>query len=274
MFLKNPYTFFLLVLCIASNSTAVAQSPGYMGKKTSVQLNLSSSFAWFGPTTNNNGASAFNGEPTKFGSGFNTKYGIALNRSVGRRVSFEASVDYGKTGYINEQQWFETVSVFNGAGYGSLDRHKLFFNANVTDFSLAMRMFNRRKGSISPLGLYFGPRIGYTRVRSEILDRITDYHESSEGRAINSLGLLENNSFYKVGFTTGYNRIVKDAIILNLSWDFAQYIGGDIYTDGVIEDFDETVYEYFNRKEQQRILRQRLSNLNLFLFRIGVGYLF
>ena len=273
----SPKRFSLLFLLMFCSFLTYGQSPGYMGKKTSVQFNFSSSPVWFGPTANNNGSDVFDTEDAgQYKFGFNTKYGFSLNRSIGRRVSIEASVDYGKTGYFNNDggETFETISVFDGAGTGARDNHKLFFNARVTDFALALRMFNRKKGSLSPLGLYFGPRIGYSIAQSEILDRKTNYHENSDETKINSLGLTAQNQYYFVGFTTGYNRILKDAIVLNLSWDFSQYIGADLFPTQEFDDYGQTTLGYYNRKTKQGILRQRLSNINVFLFRVGVGYLF
>lgn len=267
---KCLYSYLILPLVVFGSFNSFAQSPGYMGKKTSVQFNFSSSLAWFGPTTNNNGSEAFKGEANRYKLGLNSKYGVALNRSIGQYASVEVSADYGKTGYFDQ---FETMSVFDGASQGERDIHDLFLNARVTDIALAMRFFNRKKGSIAPLGLFLGPRIGYTQVRSEIIDRFTNYHHKSDGLLINSLGLNEQNTYYTIGFTTGYNRIINDQIIVNFTWDLAQYISADgAEVDWSLEGNGS--YEDNNKKLQRVALRKRLSNMNLLLFRVGVGYIF
>ncbi len=178
--MKNLQHLLLLICCLVVQLGYAQSIPGYQGKRTYLEYNVHSS-----PTVSNVNA---NGEQFGFSSSsnrsifaWNVRHKFNLNYVTKRNSEIGGSINFGKTGILDENDWL------GGVRFTSLG-----FNYN--------RYLVKSTGALAPLGRYIRFETQYIQIAASPVNvpRV-DYH-----------------AFY-LGSGIGTRRVFKDIILLNLS---------------------------------------------------------
>ncbi len=255
----------LFILSSLAPLILMAQPPGYLGKRASVNFTVSSLPVILGPTVNNRGRDYF-GEKKK-GIGFNYEFEGDFSYVVGRYRSLSLKVGQYYTGALSQAY---TTPLGASGGYGQ-DEHDLFHRVNVKSIGIILSRFKKEKGALAPIGNRFYWGVKRTFISASIAEMTTDYRDEVVGpifghRPINIdqsmninflvLGWSNHQVFWdKLILKTGF----RIAIPFNLAeYDFEGDSGGSTFT---------------NQENFESAINSRVVNHELFRVDIGVGYL-
>jgi hypothetical protein len=171
----------LLVCCLFVAKTVYSQNiPGYQGKRTYLEYNLYSSPILINVDIKGEQFGISSEANTSFGA-WNLRHKIDLNYVTKRNSEIGGSVNFGKTGILDENNWL-----------GSIRFTSLGFSYN--------RYLVKSTGALAPLGRYVRFETQYIQLAASPVNvpRL-DYH------------------FVYFGAGIGTRRVYKDFILLNLS---------------------------------------------------------
>lgn len=266
--MKQFTIVFLFFLFTFSGFSAKAQSPGFLGKHTSINLHFTAFPAFFGPTANNKGRSSF--FTGSGNTGWNYEYKLSIEQAVGRYTALSLTAGQYHTGLVTNARTLEVES--NQFGSTSYDKHELFYQLNINSLSVRWQKFFRDKGALAPIGdnWFFGYK--HLFVSGDIIDKRTIYVNGFP-KINRNLNIDDTQNFHVlfVGLNKthaiGKRFLFRIGTTLGIMLD-PQYIFTS--TDLKINEhyFDGTNTQKYRIRAFDRLRRQEFINVE-----VGVGYL-
>lgn len=262
------YRFLFLLLLLCGSRISYAQIPGYLGKRTTVQVDGQITPALNNPTSNNKsffGGHYFGNESGgKFG--FNWRVGANAGYTLSRRHQLVLGAGYLKTGMIGYAT-SEYIDPFSGII--DYDIHDLFYNLTGKTVELGMRFFNPLKGAIAPFGRYHTWSLQATFIDGKIIDKRTSYAYSPEPRTTHGpLGIDTKVQHWEIAYEFGQNIIIKDLVVLNVAGRFHIPVRLDKVFSSESEGYVDNQTEYENE------VFKRMSLHSLLTLKVGAGLIF
>ncbi len=213
----------IVAIIIFFGSYVVAQ-PGYQGKKLAVGY---SSAVGINFTTN-----TYQNE----NSGFSlmVKHVGSVEYTVTRHTSLGFSVGYQRLGS-------ENISILE-----NIYSKPVYAKIRNIQPSLYVKFFSKKNGNLSPFGLYYKLMVSQ------------NYYKALD--SVNDKVLAQLNDNYGLTFGIGKTRIIKNAIIVDYSLDFAVNLG----TDSELSEEGSEIMSAINYS---------LGVNNIILFKVGLGWL-
>jgi|GEM_PF-3920678 len=245
----------LLVVSLAMFPPALeAQTPGYLGKRFSVQGTFLSSPGIWGPTVNNRGIGAYN--RSDFSLGWNWKVQGSAGYTLTRELEVIGGVAFARTGVIAE--FVETISVSN-SGAVSSNYTDVFLTANMTFIELGLKRYGVSNGSLAPFGSYMQYLGGIALISGEVVER-EDQINQTAGEPLGELQMNTRCVAPYVGVELGQNLIFFDRFTVNygvrLSYPLVPY--------GI----------FFFEDPFEQAAAKRFLSTNAFSFNVGTGFIF
>lgn len=256
----------VLLISIVTPLFIFAQPPGYLGKRASFTLAVSSLPVINGPTQNNRGRRAF--EERKDGIGFNYEFEGDFSYVVGRYKSLGVKVGQYYTGALSSA-YTRTVSAPEGNDY---DIHELFNRVNVKSVGITYSKFKRGKGALAPIGNRFYWGLKQTYISAEILDKTTRYGGEGLGIVLGHRPIEVDQKTRLAFITMGWsnNQVFWDKLILKTGLRLSFPLKGSAYNYSDSIDGDDA---YTNQENFERAMHARIMAHELFRVDVGVGYL-
>ncbi len=263
--MKNKYLLLILLANIPA-FTSFGQIPGYLGKRFILHTNIYS-IPTFGPTAANKGLSVgrlFEAEQGSFG--LSNRFEVQGEYAISRKNSISLAVDYYKTGMALNIN----TTVLKNTGFLDTDQHSLFYNLSSVGVNLGFSGYFTSKGALAPMGKHRTIALWAKLVNGQILDKKTSFNDSN---VQTHEKILINPKFirYGISLATTENTIILDKLVLNIGWQinvpfdvFAYESASNYGTDGTVLG---------NQIAYENNARFRLRNHDLFMLKIGFGYL-
>ncbi len=277
--MKNLRALFVALIFICSNNL-FSQPPGYLGKRASINFNLSSSPALIGPTQNNRGeADKTLGEGAGW-LGINYEFSVDFSYVLGRHRSISLLVGQYYTGLkMNATTTPIALELISGgnASSNALDRHELLYRVNVRSVGIIYSKFKNERGALAPIGNRFYIGLKRNFANASVIDKRTDFYDSTFGNQFghNNLNIDENKSFHYLLLGWSNNMVFWDQVIfktgfrlgLPLDYGFYKYITND--TEDVTPEYNTNP----NQFEYEADLFKRLAWHEFLRVELGIGYL-
>jgi hypothetical protein len=235
--MKTPHFIIILFLFAFSLNASKAQTPGYLGKKITVQLDLAASPAITGPTYNNSQGLLGEGDILygfNFFKGASASYALSRNTSIGLK-------------YRNARSRIILHDEITSGSYSKYITYNYALQAN--QICLSLTKFKLDKGGLAPLGAYTNYDIGMLMLSSQDSAKLIDPIKSTHM----TLG---------IGF--GKKTIITDRLFIDRCFDFSVVVNGGYLVN--VDDISDA-----DRAENPALYRFRRSML--FNFRLGLGYI-
>lgn len=256
-----------LVIFLFLAGTAYCQSPGYLGRKFSVNYDFYFINAMSNPNTGGN---------TGFFS-FTTAHCIAPEYVVGRRVALGLSARYSQTGYFYKSDLEYDGPVALNSYYRNYTLQACNRKTTGGTLSGTMKVITAGfypklylKGAIAPLGSYFKPEVvvNFTTVEAASPKKVEDYlnHDHYYNSEKVPSPDIKNFSPYislGVGMEFGESRILFNRLILDYGLRMGLTFGSFMMTNQAL-----TESNYFEVVSGRRLFQASLLNL-----KVGVGLL-
>jgi hypothetical protein len=141
-----------------------------------------------------------------------------------------------------------------------------------------MKWFNTAKGALAPMGAYTGLSVDATFVTGSVQDKQTFFAESA---AVNhrNLGIDPSFTYWSLTYEFGFNYIIADQLVLNLSGQVAIPLQAGRYLEELDSAFGQTTVSFeedylaYNQDAFGDGVTTRLAGHNFFMIGIGLGYL-
>ncbi len=259
------YRILLLPLLLCGSRIAFAQIPGYLGKRTTIQVESQITPATRQPTANNkNFFNGYFGEESGGKLGFNWRVGLNAGYTLSRRHQLILGAGYLKTGMIG---YAETPYIDAFGNYVGEDYFDLFYNLTGKTVELGMRFFNPTKGAIAPFGRYHTWALQATFLDGKIIDKQSHlYYDGFEPRTTHApLGIDTKTQHWEFAYEFGQNVIIKDIVVLNIAGRFNLPIRLDKIA------IEEDSSEVTNQERYDKDVFSRMLGHSLFTFKVGAG---
>lgn len=256
-----------------------AQVPGYLGKRATVNLSLSTSLAIFGPTQNNRGSDDYNFGQGPGGIGINYDFGLDFSYVVSRYAEISIAVGQYYTGATSNAVTVPFgLELLPTSNEPQFDEHYLFHRVNVRSLSVIYSKFKPERGAIAPFGnrFYFGLKRNF--VNASIIDKRTDFYSSNFGEIFGhqNIGIESNVAFHYALFGWANNRILWDKVVFTTGLRIAIPLElGNFSSNTFTEDArNHPDYEMNpNQIDYEMNIWTRLALHESFRFNISIGYL-
>ena len=201
----------ILVTLFLLGGIVKADNPGYLGKKTIVNLGLSGMHV-----LNADLISLFESNATSDSDSSSSKFRLVLDLELERSVSKRFSLLIGHSRYgaeMNQRGWEDAYLNDGGVEFQEFRlKSRLKMRANHIGF----KYFNPRRGGISPLGRYFAVRVGqvnYSYENVKLYPTLISFPGFNPPLPNHSESF--NYSRWFLNMELGKTRIIKDKIVLN-----------------------------------------------------------
>lgn len=258
----------LLLLLVFLPLIAFGQPPGYLGKRASLNLTLSTTPVIAGPTKNDRGRRTLN--PNAGSLGLNLEFEGNFNYVIGRYRSIGIIGGMYTTGHPFRvfNDGFTSALIPEGDGiFGErFNDYDLFFQLRVRSIGLILSRYKQIKGALAPIGNRFYWGIKRNFIKSEITDSNGAFNTNfniDQTKAFNFLllGWSNNQVFWdRVLFKTGLR------IAMPLSLKYIRYASNG-------EDTHPNYFEDSNQVNHDVGIFRRILRHELFRLDISVGYL-
>jgi hypothetical protein len=240
-----------------------AQPPGYLGKRATISLGISSFPTIDGPTQNNNGSNFF-GDSNERSWGVDYEFEGNFSYTVGRQSSIGLTVGQLHTGMTTRA---ETEALVGSPipSFEPIDYHELFYRLNVRSISLTHSIYRSKKGALSPLGNYFFWGIKRSFISGKVIDKKTDYH-AGEVFGHRSLEIDPKTAYSSIIFGWSNHQIYWDKLIVKTGFRFGVPL--NIFSWNKLSDNNDTNQEEFEIDAYQRLWRHEIIRIDF-----GIGYL-
>jgi len=248
--IRIALVFFLAALGGIGNAFGQA-NPGYMGRKSLVQLDISGLMGnaiFAGPLMNLN---------------FGVSYEFARSKDFAWNIGYKRitqQMNPDMVGY-EEYRFYETAtSENNGVNSG-------YLTYNINEFKITPKFYSDGKGAIAPYGSYSGLEIAYDQLSISDVSKIGWIREPA---SLNSIG---NVTIIAVSYVQGGRRMLTDQIGLDYSFG----MGYTIYQSTpnmLLELVDGGGYTSDVNDYLQTVAMKHASSSRLFQASIGISYLF
>ena len=244
-----------LLCAIGGIGNAFGQAnPGYMGRKSLVQLDISGLMGnaiFEGPLMNLN---------------FGVSYEFARSKDFAWNIGYKKitqqmnSAMVGIEGYDLYETDNNGNSEYNGVNSG-------YLTYSINELKITPKFYSDGKGAIAPYGSYSGLEIAYDQLSISDVSKIGWIREPA---SLNSIG---NVTIIAVSYVQGGRRMLTDQIGLDYSFG----MGYTIYQstpNSLIELVDGGGYTSDVNDYLQTVAMKHASSARLFQASIGVSYLF
>jgi len=281
--MKSINTFSALIFFVFSftlNKNLYAQVPGYLGKTCSIQFDLNTEPALYGPTQSNKGLSdnLFGYKEKELDLSY--RLGFTISKAISKTTNLIFECDNFKTGMREKYISLTGGNKTTGSDF-YFDIHDCFHLIEVKSVGIGAQYFSyKNRGAIAPLGFYLAPSIGISVIKGEIIDRHSKINPLSNG-VINPFPISQNTQLGYVKFEVGKNYIVADRIIINFSVNTKLYTA--LFTTPKPNElsenynaeykYDKIIDENLNQKNYNYKLMKRLLAHDFFSGKIGIGFL-
>lgn len=246
----------LLFICVTQ--FAMAQVPGYMGKKMVVGYDI-----YMSPTV----------APTykkQDGIGLNNTQCLNFDYTIKQRVNACVSLQYSKMGVTSNYGY---SYVYNSQYYGPSNgiayyrpTDNLPMQMKTYNLSLGFKLFSRN--SIAPVGKYIKAE-AIVLMNKLTYDPNAFYGSSSGTGEQITLGTGSySGKRYSLAFTVGRQHILFNKIVLDMGTRVGLFMGGLVGYLDLQDRSDKTLDEALRIDSGKRLLSNQFIN-----FHIGIGFL-
>jgi len=221
--MRTIRAFLIFFLIVISGYFALAQAPGYMGKKFTVNYDLYTFPAISNPNANGEtGISSFN-----FRHDFSVDYVTGLNKSIG--LSFHLT----KTQFEFKRGFNFTYQYPDGYGGKITTNSEMYYGdtkGELSAFAIGLNTNLYFNQFIAPLVTYFKPEILLINFRATFDDSLANSNLlKNVGGIMLTYPVLANKKSYTtvaIGATLGTHYIFFDRLIFNIGFQFGWVVGG------------------------------------------------
>jgi len=252
--ISNPISKFLFTLVLVFTCSGIkANNPGYLGKKTMVQIgyNLHLLMDYSEPTEFSYLSGLFDGD--KFlASSFN----FNIERVLSKRFMLGVSHSFGRR-KLN-RVFYEDVYYPDLAGSPWTHNQSRFrFNGtfNNESYNISLKFFSKEQGAISPLGTYFGVNIG----RSVFSTSDASFFSESTGTKIATADTKFKFSTANIGMELGANRVFAERFTYSYGVKSSYRLSS--LDNIVINDLDHFEQFYIDRDGNGEPLKELKRNV-------------
>ncbi len=256
---------YILILFIGLPVLALAQkSPGYLGKKFSLEYNAYLFPSFFNPNSPDAKPIGTNNLRQK-GASLNYQHSILGQWSFSKKLSLIADIGYVNTNYIPSSY---SDDRFIMSEYPSM---------SALSFEAGLRIYNQH---FAPLGRFVEFKVGLARVSTD------DFTYGFATEDFESNPRIEEHTIpggsmawptVEIGF--GTNRVINDILIVSYGLDFNFFPGGFGYyinavADAPAEEFDFSIGS--NSRNQEELVKMAGARYALHTainLKIGIGIL-
>lgn len=280
--MKKIFISILLLFILFANQLA-AQIPGYLGKKNFFMLNYFSNLALSESPYDIKQNKEF-GNKNGIKIGINHKLGFEAGRVIARNKAIVFHYNRGRTAFTNiiddQKRYYRGISA---DGKETILYYNCFQQASINEFYLGSRFFPAKLGSLAPMGFYYEPYAGYLNsntnvVTSKVYDDIQSYSPKVFNGPRQTLEFQKDVAFMLIGMEIGTSYIIKEKWMLNISGNMSRTLNTFpipfeyfSYTD---PDWRAKEQKYENSSTHYDLVEYRIKNLNAFILKIGLGYIF
>lgn len=245
-----------------------AQTPGYLGKKLSVQAEINSFFTRKGPTANNNGENGwYSDQETPGAIGMNWRAGLSVGYVISRRHQLYVSGDYLRTGIIH-YAYAPYQFPFSDP---QLAQYSVFHEASGYSGAIGVRFFKTQAGALAPMGFYNGLALQATMLNANITRKaLQSGEQSTTPFGIEDASALSLAANYEVGS----NFIIRDKVLLTLGARLnipLRFRKLDLFDESSAELTGDYLAD--NKTLFERAAITRMAYLSVFSIHLGVGLL-
>ncbi|MEN9610075.1 MAG: hypothetical protein RLZZ628_889 [Bacteroidota bacterium] len=254
--MKLFQTFFLTLLFGVS---AMAQIPGYMGKRLLIDAEIQAFPARITPTTTDNSANTGNI------SGLHSRYGLGVGYVLSRSALVQAHFYTFRTG-------MNTV-FYAPLRNGFYDTHHTFNTLSGYTLDLAYSRSRPARGHLSPLGKHRAFHAYITFANGN-----NNFYENGQPVENQYFSSIDTKySIFGLGYSVTYNHILNDQFVLGYGWRInvsspqVRLFSSKLNDNGNI--FDTTDYKAYNLEEFRKAMISKFFFYDLLQFKITFGLL-
>jgi hypothetical protein len=261
----------LLYIFILFFSSIHSQTPGYLGKRVSIESDIN-----LLPNTTN--FILDNSSRQSYNYDFNNNYEIeeTLNKNY-IRYTFKSSIAFNYTLSRKTDISLRFNKMYGNFMYSDNDyqSHKIgfYFDDNLkyqsTEFDINFKFYN--KNFIAPVGKYFLFGFGFSKVKSKatrgtLVTNILINSYYTETSIIEDLNLDHSVNYLKLNFGFGNKTVLANDIFLTYGIESNFYL---LYNNG-IKKSEETYITQFKNNYNSNLSKNLLWD-NIFCLKFGVG---
>lgn len=255
-FIKN--TIIICFAIIANNNLQAQSNPGYLGKTSLVQLDVT----------------GFMGNMIFEGPYINLNYGISYE--MARNQNFAWNFGYSHTSLTMDELMIsgESLTYDDGKGNYNTPETKSTLDYTFDEIKVTPKWYNPYKGGIAPYGSMNSIELslGFLNV-SNIGNVKWRVPLSTEDEAIAKGGNLPSVTVFSASYIWGGRRMITDQIGLDLTlgvgYTLYQSLPGNLTSYAEGDNYITTFQEYF-----PYVAVKHVSTSKLFQAKIGLSYLF
>ncbi|MEM0993103.1 MAG: hypothetical protein AAGI49_08695 [Bacteroidota bacterium] len=260
--------FLLLALGLwLYGSTAHAQVPGYLGKRTFFTFDIAAAAAIGAPTKGNAGTDAGN-DLFIYGVGLNYEWQAQISHVISRDKAIGLRLGHYTTATDSYASFATSGEELFPTDYtGPIQSDDVFFLPRVQSLGLVYMKFNQSKGAIAPMGSYkfFGLKRAFISNTGAIVD------EQGEGSSSSGDDISIDDRFGMNFFIMGASktRIFADKMLFNVGFQ----VGLPLSFKYLQDDFSFSDEFTKNTTRFRNSVGHRIVGHELFRMNIGVGLL-
>lgn len=261
--------FLFLLIILSGLHSAIAQAPGYMGKRITIGADLHSFLAFVGPTANNRGSNRFydGSNESDFSVGVNWRVGGSVGYVLSRNTQLLLFGDYLKTGVAHEAYLYTN----NGFGGSNTDYFTVFHQMTGLTGGVGMRKYSLSKGALAPMGRYWGLSLLATQLRANVTKTgEVSANPSVIGKKLGLDGAKVMN--LSLGYEIGYSYIISDNLQFNIGVKTILLLTGQI-ARRVDPDLSGQDTEADNKLLFKKAALSRYAPHGRFNINLGLSYL-
>jgi hypothetical protein len=254
--MKLFQTFFLTLFLSIS---AMAQIPGYMGKRFLIDAEIQACPARATPTTTDNSANTDNKK------GLHSRYGLGVGYVLSRSEAVQAHFYAFRTGM--------NALFYTPVGNGLYDTHQTFNTLSGYTLDLAYSRSRPSRGHLAPLGKH-------NAFHAYITFANGDNHFYENGKLIENQYFSSIDTKYHIfglGYSVTYNHILKDQFIISYGWRFNVASPKTILFSSSLNTQDDlnnaTDYKTYNLEVFRKAMISKFFFYDLLQFKITFGLL-